>query len=206
MKPTQQLDCTFPDCGRKQHGKGFCSQHLRQQIRGQQLRPLVRQMHGASIQEKLAAYSEDKGGCRLWIGTLHEKGYGQLRWDGRTRRAHRVAYTLEHGPIPDGMQVNHICGNRACIKVSHLELVTSRQNSEYRTSQSKYNTSGYRGVSYYKAFGRYQAKVTSRGVSYFVGYFDTAEDADAAAREARARLHSMPEFDERVITAEKGAM
>lgn len=45
-----------------------------------------------------------------------------------TYRAHRLAYSLLRGPIPDGFEADHLCGNPSCVNPWHLELVTTREN------------------------------------------------------------------------------
>ncbi|UIR16696.1 HNH endonuclease [Streptomyces spinosirectus] len=74
---------------------------------------------------------EDRGytsPCLIWSGYLMPNGYGQFRWAGRTQLAHRVAYEIQIGPIPDGFSLDHLCRNRACVNVEHLEGVTQREN------------------------------------------------------------------------------
>jgi hypothetical protein len=68
-------------------------------------------------------------GCHIWAGALSH-GYGAV---GTNRhgvfRAHRVAYEVTNGPIPDGLQFDHRCRNRACISPAHLEPVTNAENT-----------------------------------------------------------------------------
>jgi HNH endonuclease len=68
-------------------------------------------------------------GCHLWQGALDRDGYGSFYFRKKLRRAHRVAYFIHVGEIPNGMFVDHICKNRNCVKASHLRLVTPRQNA-----------------------------------------------------------------------------
>ena len=72
----------------------------------------------------------DKSGeCWMWTGSRNTKGYGRFDSDGRHLMAHRVAYEMLVGPIPDGMQLDHLCRVPACVNPAHLEPVTSRENT-----------------------------------------------------------------------------
>ena len=66
--------------------------------------------------------------CWFWTGTIHLLGYGRVRWMGRQRQAHAVAYELLGGIIPEGMEIDHLCRNRACVNPTHLEPVTHHTN------------------------------------------------------------------------------
>ena len=65
--------------------------------------------------------------CLPWPH-LNVNGYGYLYIDGKSWSAHRYIWTLERGPIPSGLTVDHLCRNRACINVEHMELVTRGEN------------------------------------------------------------------------------
>lgn len=66
----------------------------------------------------------DKSGeCWLWTAYTTKKGYGQTHIGGKTKYAHRVAYELSVGPIPDGKELDHLCRNRACVNPDHLDPV-----------------------------------------------------------------------------------
>lgn len=64
-------------------------------------------------------------GCWQFTGYVNPQGYGQV---GRNIRTHRLMYEAVRGPIPDGLQLDHLCRNRACCNPDHLEAVTSRVN------------------------------------------------------------------------------
>jgi hypothetical protein len=55
-------------------------------------------------------------------------GYHQVRFNGKRWRAHRWAWELINGPIPDGLVIDHLCSNRACVAIDHLRMVTQREN------------------------------------------------------------------------------
>ena len=70
-----------------------------------------------------------ESGCWEWGAYRDPNGYGKYRFNGETRLAHRVAYLRLHGPVPKGLEIDHLCRNRACVRVSHLEAVTHRENT-----------------------------------------------------------------------------
>lgn len=73
-----------------------------------------------------------ESGCWLWTASCDGKGYGQLsNTVGATPqhlRAHRVAYEIHKGLIPDGMTLDHLCRVRSCVNPDHLEPVTRKEN------------------------------------------------------------------------------
>lgn len=71
---------------------------------------------------------EPNTGCFLWIGNQTRGAYGSVWWKGRQVRAHRFAWELANGPIPDQMHVLHRCDVRWCVNVAHLFLGTNTDN------------------------------------------------------------------------------
>jgi hypothetical protein len=67
-------------------------------------------------------------GCWLWTAMLSDDGYGRIAVRRRQRYAHRVAYEQMVGPIPEGMELDHLCRNRRCVRPDHLEPVTHLEN------------------------------------------------------------------------------
>lgn len=69
------------------------------------------------------------GPCWVWKLRVNNRGYGILTWWGiGTRTAHSVAWEFTNGPVPDGLELDHLCRNRACARPSHLEPVTRLEN------------------------------------------------------------------------------
>lgn len=72
---------------------------------------------------------ESERGCWLWIGLKNHKGYGVFKIHGKYVSAHRLIYKTIIGPIPHGLQIDHLCRVRNCVNPAHMEPVTSRENS-----------------------------------------------------------------------------
>lgn len=73
-------------------------------------------------------------GCWPWVAARTSRGYGSVRVGDRTQQAHRVLYELLVGPIPEGLQLDHLCRNRSCVRPDHLEPVTCGENIRRGTS------------------------------------------------------------------------
>lgn len=71
--------------------------------------------------------------CWVWTGCVNTGGYGSLFWRKRPLTAHRVAWELQHGTIPDGMCVLHECDYRPCVR--HTYIGTKKNNSTLTTGQ-----------------------------------------------------------------------
>ena len=99
--------------------------------------------------------------CWLWTASTTTAGYGQFHYEARRMvMAHRMAYELIVGPIPDGLELDHLCRIRRCVNPAHLEAVTRKENvrrglcgamvtvcprgHEYTTENTRLDTKGWR--------------------------------------------------------------
>ena len=79
------------------------------------------------------------GSCWEWRATKDRGGYGRFSLNGKLRMAHRVSYEMFVGPIPVGLQLDHLCRNRGCVRPDHLETVTNQENAR-RGNTGKHNS------------------------------------------------------------------
>jgi hypothetical protein len=122
-------------CGGSVHGYGWCSKHyMRWRRHGD---PLMRlQIPGATPTERFWAKvnlygrmaSPYAGPCSEWTGALQSEGYGSFWYDGRVMLAHKWWWEQANGPVPSGLELDHLCRNRACVNLAHLEIVTKAEN------------------------------------------------------------------------------
>lgn len=74
------------------------------------------------------AVAQDNG-CLVWVGAKGGGGYGNFWLSSKYLNAHRAAWILIRGPIPGGLVIDHLCRNRLCVNVEHMELVTCAENN-----------------------------------------------------------------------------
>jgi hypothetical protein len=115
------------DCDRPAKVRGYCRpDYYRLKKLGLltnlPVKPPVRERFEEMVQET-------PGGCWEWQGARNDLGYGQLALAGHKRvYAHRFSYEKFVGPIPAGLQLDHLCRNPPCVNPTHLEPVTQREN------------------------------------------------------------------------------
>jgi hypothetical protein len=125
--------CTVEGCDTRCVGQGFCESHYRKFRRWGTPTPELVGTDGRrrrSLEERFWEKVDKSGDCWLWTGATYRNGYGNI-WDydrGRKVLAHRVAYELANGEIPEGLLVCHICDVRLCVTPAHLWVGTHGDN------------------------------------------------------------------------------
>lgn len=128
--------CSVTDCSKPALIRGFCRPHYQRQRKHgttDSLLPGFEARFWLKVDKDgpLPVARPDLGPCWIWTaGARH--GYGSFSVGTRTRQqfkqAHRVAYELEFGPIPDGFTLDHLCKVTLCVRPTHLEPVTMAEN------------------------------------------------------------------------------
>lgn len=135
--------CTVDGCSQPHLARGFCRAHYDAERRGSSPVNRTRRFLGlprATTRAEFVSlrFEVTDTGCWDWIGSLKKaKGYGVATWRGKSGPAHRVAWEEFVGPIPSGLDLDHLCRNRACINPDHLEPVTRLVNNRRKTPEAR---------------------------------------------------------------------
>lgn len=166
--------CSVPDCGKLVNARGWCSNHYQKwRAYGDPLGSAI----GPTFAERVWRNTiRTETGCWEWIANRNPGGYGIMHVGSRStgrgmRFAHRVVYEMFVEPIPEGLEIDHLCRNRACCNPAHLEPVTNRENQRRAPNSpmnrthcpsghpyDEANTYWYDGRRYCKACNREQVK------------------------------------------------
>jgi len=82
----------------------------------------------SALLNKLRDHTDFTGTCWVWQGAGNGRGYGLVRVADKLKYVHRVSFELMMGAIPSGLEIDHLCRNRACWRPDHLEPVTHQEN------------------------------------------------------------------------------
>lgn len=169
--------CTQPGCEGRHEARGLCNAHYLRLRNGKPLdAPIARKM---SEQERFWAKVDKSGECWEWTARKTHDGYGYFRVGDTMKRVHRLSYVWHHGPIPDGMQIDHTCWHPGCVRPDHLRAVPAAENSQNRSGARKGNRSGVRGVSWDPKTRKWRAHAWGGGMQNYLGFFASVEAAEA---------------------------
>ena len=128
------MNCSVDGCNEKHKAKGYCKKHyMRVRAHGDPHTTLgPTPVREGTAWERLEQRIEkvDHGfyqPCWEFTGCI-DNGYGHMMYEYKKYRTHRISYEHHHGPIPDGMVVDHICCNKKCCNPDHLDAVTHEEN------------------------------------------------------------------------------
>jgi len=136
--------CSVKHCKRKVYAQGLCNKHWQRKrkygdVSREGLKaPLKKGVPVKQYLKERSKYNKHTG-CIEWIGSIANDGYGQA-WQGDFWwRAHRLAYTVYKGEIPEGKIICHHCDNPRCINPEHLYVGTQKTNAEDRVKRGRSN-------------------------------------------------------------------
>lgn len=125
-----QRTCSIDGCGKPMHARGWCIGHYaRWRTEGDPGGPLRPYLTDDSARFWAKVDKRGPDDCWLWLANkTAPNGHGRFSTGGSMVMAHRFAYELLVGPIPDGLVIDHLCRVRLCVNPKHLEPVTAVEN------------------------------------------------------------------------------
>lgn len=121
-------------------------------------------------------------------GWVHKSGYVYVGLNGRSFKAHRLAWMYVYGKDPQGL-LDHIDRNKANNRIHNLRVVSDSQSNQNKKAYRN-NTSGYKGVGWYAKNKKWRVRIQHERRIILVGFFDTVEEALAARQCAEKRYHT----------------
>lgn len=130
--------CSFPGCSHPILAKGLCAAHYQQQLRGVPLFAInsTRRRNGSPprtefVEQPCSEWGLSKGlttPCRIFVGPRDRGGYGSVTIGHTSIGAHLYVWERDVGPVPDDLEIDHVCRVRPCINTDHMRTVTHQVN------------------------------------------------------------------------------
>ena len=157
-----------------------------------------------SVDELLEWVSYDKDtGVFAWKKVAHPRYFVGSQAGGNARAyikltvntfqimAHRAAWQICNGPIPEGMDIDHINGNGKDNRIANLRIASRSENNQNRRKARKDSVTGIMGVTPHKRSQLFNARITDvSGKKISLGYFKTPEEAGDAYLKCKREIHS----------------
>lgn len=180
--------CSVDGCEKEHLARGLCTNHYAQLRRRGPLPP--RPTESERFWSKVHKTDE----CWIWTGALRN-GYGVFNVGGRAGRAIEAHRWVTNAP--QGMDVDHICRNRPCVRPDHLRIATRMQNVQNHSGEAQANnlSSGRRNVTWHKRARKWMVNVGHNHRYYYGGLFTDLDEADAKAHQMRLALHTHNDVD-----------
>lgn len=140
--------------------------------------------------EGKAAYLLADGMTTRPAGSLDKDGYVVVRYEERPQKLHRVLFALVNGPIPLGLQIDHINGVRSDNRISNLRVLTNALNTQNRQYANANSKTGVKGVSWKPHIKKYVAQICVNGRVKHIGSYTTLDAAADAYAKAAAKHHT----------------
>lgn len=199
--------CTVDGCEKPTRQSGYCAMHDRR-VRlyggpgpagpiGSKASLEDRMTNHTQVHGPIPAHAPQLGNCHVWTGHVNKYGYGTVGHNYKVLKVHRVAYAMAYGRIPRGLQIDHRCRNKRCVRPEHLRLATNRLNQQNQGGARRDNRgTGVRGV--FPNGNGFKVQICHKSRTHYFGTFPTLEEAKQVAAIKYRELHTYidPNYDD----------